>query len=76
MFSAAKTAEVEQSFARARERHSHAIEQVDDRGRHLAHGFGRWLIGEEVAAVDRVVEVQPGRITFALGVDCAVDAAL
>src|ERR1043166_7062439 len=76
MFSAAETAKIEQPFARTRERHAHAIEQVDDRGRHLAHCF-RWrLIGEKVAAVDRVVKVQPGGIVFAFGVNGAVDAAL
>ena len=45
-------------------------------GRHLAHRFDRRLVGEEVAAVNRVVEVFPGRVAFAFGVDGAVDAAL
>src|SRR5215470_5752110 len=56
MFSAAETAEVEQSFTRAREGNTHAIEQVDDRGRHLAHRFCGWLVREKVAAVNRIVE--------------------
>src|SRR5215217_564278 len=59
MFSAAKTAEVEQSFRRAREGNTHAIEQVNDRRRHLAHRFRRWLVREKVAAVDSVVKVFP-----------------
>jgi hypothetical protein len=73
---AAEASEVEQAFLRAREGHAHAVEEVDDRGSHLAHGLGGRLVGEKVAAVDRVVEVLPGRVAFAFGVDRAVDAAL
>ena len=76
MFCAAEATEVEQSFVRAREGNAHAIEQVDDRRRHFAHGFGGRLIGEKVAAVNRVVEVFPGGIAFAFCVDRAVDSAL
>ena len=76
MFRAAEATKIEQAFLRAREGNTHAIEQVNDRGRHLAHGFRRWLIGEKVAAVNSVVEMFPGRIAFAFGVDRAVDAAL
>ena len=61
---------------RAREGNAHAIEKIDDRRRHFAHGFGRRLVREKVAAVNRVVEMFPGRIAFAFGVDRAVDAAL
>src|SRR5215217_4857088 len=60
MFGAAKTAEVEQSFTRAREGHTHAIEKIDDRWRHLAHRFRGWLVCEKVAAVNGVVKVFPG----------------
>src|SRR5205807_10310929 len=59
MLGSAKTTKVEQSFIRSRKRHSHAIEQVDDRRRHLAHGFRRRLIREKVAAINRVVEMLP-----------------
>src|SRR5690349_1182655 len=51
MFSAAETTKIEQSFVGSREGNTHAIEQVDDRGRHFAHRFGRRLVGQEVAAV-------------------------
>src|SRR5262249_3058665 len=60
MFRAAKTTKVEQSFIRAREGNAHAIEQIDDRRRHLAHRFCGWLVREKVAAVNRVVEMFPG----------------
>ena len=56
---AAEAAEVEQAFGRAVEGHAHAVEQVDD-GRARSHiCFDRGLVGEEVAAVDGVVEVLP-----------------
>jgi hypothetical protein len=76
MLRAAEAAEIEQAFFGAREGHTHAVEEIDDRGSHLAHGFGGRLIGEKVAAVDRVVEVLPRRVALAFGVDRAVDAAL
>src|SRR6185436_2813988 len=76
MFSAAKTTKVEQAFRRTRKGNTHAIEQIDDRRRHFAHCFGRRLIREKVAAVNGVVEMFPGGIAFAFGVDRAVDAAL
>ena len=73
---AAEAAEVEQSLGRAVERHAHAVEQVDDAGRRVAHRLDRRLVGEEVAAVDRVVEVLPGGVALALQVLGGVDAAL
>ena len=45
-------------------------------GRHVAHDFDRRLVGEEVAAVHRVVEVLPGGVALALQVLGSVDAAL
>ena len=45
-------------------------------GRHVAHGLHGRLVGEEVAAVDRVVEVLPGGVALALQVLGGVDAAL
>ena len=73
---AAEAAEVEQSFGRAIERHAHAVEQIDDAGSGFAHGLDRRLVGQEVAAVDGVVEMLPGGIAFALQILCGVDAAL
>ncbi len=73
---AAEAAEVEQAFRRAVEGHAHAVEQIDDAGRGFAHGLDRRLVGEEVAAVDGVVEVLPGGIAFALQILGGVDAAL
>ena len=63
---AAEAAKVEQTFGRAIERNAHPVEQIDDAGRGVAHGFDRRLVGEEVATVDRVVEMLPGGIAFAL----------
>ena len=62
----AEAAEIQQSFGRAIERHAHAIEQVDDSRRRVAHLLHRRLVGEKVAAVDRVVKVLPGGIALAL----------
>ena len=73
---AAEAAEVEQAFGRAVERHTHAVEQIDDGGRGLAHGLDGRLIGQEVAAVDGVVKVLRGGVAFALEIFGGVDAAL
>ena len=72
----AKAAKIEQAFLRARERHAHAIKQINDRRRHVAHAFDRRLVREKVAAVNRVVEMLRRRIAFAFRVDRAVDPAL
>ena len=73
---AAETAEVEQALRGAVEGHAHAIEQIDDGGRGLAHQFDRGLVGEEITAVDGVVEVLVGGVALALEVFGGVDAAL
>ena len=73
---AAEAAEVEQPFGRAIEGNAHAVEQVDDARRLVAHLLHRRLVRQEVAAVDGVVEVLPGGVTFALQVLGGVDAAL
>src|SRR6266446_9758832 len=73
---AAEAAKVEQTFGRAIERNAHAVEQIDNAGRGVAHGFDRRLVGEEVASVDGVVEVLPGGIAFAFQVLGGVDASL
>ena len=73
---AAEAAEVEQTFGGAIEGHTHAVEQIDDAGRGLAHGFDGRLVGEEVAAIDGVVKVLRGGVAFALEILGGVDAAL
>ena len=45
-------------------------------GRGLAHGLDGSLVGEEVAAVDGVVEVLGGGVALALQILGGVDAAL
>src|SRR5437764_5494300 len=74
MLRSSEATEIEQAFFRAREGNAHAVEKVNDRGSHLAHGFRRWLIRQKVSAIDRVVKVFPRRIAFAFRVDRAVDA--
>ena len=73
---ATEAAEVEQAFGGAIERDAHAIEEIDDGGRGLAHGLDGRLVGEEVAAIDGVVEVLVGGVAFALEIFGGVDAAL
>ena len=73
---AAEAAEVEEAFRGAIEGHAHAVEQVDDGGAALAHLLDGGLVGEEIAAVDGVVEVGPGAVALALEVLGGVDAAL
>ena len=68
--------EVEETLRRAVEHHAHPVEQVDDPGGRVAHRLDRRLVREEVAAVDRVVEVDLGRVALPLRVDRSVDAAL
>ena len=73
---ASEAAEVEQAFGCPVERHSHSIEEVDDGGALRGHVLDRRLVGEEVAAVDGVVEVLEDGVAFALEVLGRVDAAL
>ncbi len=68
--------EVQIPLGRAVKHHAHAVEQVDDRGALIAHVLDDGLVGQEVAAVNRVVEVDPGRIALALRIDRGVNAAL
>src|SRR5439155_19698539 len=70
---APETAEVEEPFRRPAERHAHAVEEEDDPRPGLAHRLHGRLVGEEVAAVDRVIEVPPGRVALPLPVDRGVD---
>src|SRR5450755_977141 len=71
-----EAAEVEQSFGSAIKRHAHAIEQIDDAGCGFAHGLDLRLVGEEVSAIDSVVEMLPRGIAFPFEIFGGVDAAL
>ena len=65
---AAEAAEVEQALVGAVEGDAHAVEQVDDGGGAGGHVADGGLVGEEVAAVDGVVEVLEDGVTLALEV--------
>ena len=73
---AAETAEIQQAFRRTVEHHAHAVVEIDDRGGGLGHLLDRRLVRQEVAAVDRIVQVDRRRIPLALGVDRPVDTPL
>ncbi len=73
---AAESPEVEQPFRRAVERHTHAVQKLDDARRGVGHALDRRLIGEEVAAVHRLFQMDARTVAFALGVHAGVDAAL
>ena len=73
---ASEAAEVEQAFGRAVEGNAHAVEQIDNAGSGIAHGLHWWLIGEEIAAVDRIVKMLPGRITFTFEILGGVNSTL
>ena len=72
----AETAEIEEPFRSTIERHAHAVKQIDNPGRGFAHGFDRRLVGQEVSAVNGVVEVLPGGVALALEILGGIDAAL
>src|SRR5437868_12095295 len=72
----AETTEIEQAFRSAIEGHAHAVEEVDDSRRGIAHSFDRWLVGEKIAAVNRVIKVLPGGVAFAFQILGSIDAAL
>ena len=74
---AAKTALIAKTFGRAIEGHAQPVHQVDDLRRPIGHFLDRRLMLEEIAAVDRVVEMFPLVVAQLPGeiVD-AVDAAL
>src|SRR5215472_3986228 len=74
--SAAEAAKVEQALRCAIEGNTHAVEQVDDPRRGIAHGLDRRLVGQEVTAVDGVVQVLQRRVALALKVLGGIDAAL
>ncbi len=72
----AEATEVEEALRGAVERHAHPVEQVDDARRRVAHAAHAGLLGEEVPAAKRVLDVDVGVVTLALGVHRAVDPAL
>ena len=74
--SPAKPPEIEQAFRRSVEGHAHAIQQINDPGRRLAHVLDRRLIAQKISAIHRVVKVLPGGIAFALQILRRIDAAL
>src|SRR5207248_495958 len=73
---AAESAKIQQALSGAIEGNAHAVEQVDDGGRGVAHITHWWLVGEKVAAVDGVVKVLRSGVAFALEILCRIDAAL
>src|SRR5207248_10545420 len=73
---ATKAAGVEQAFGGAVEGDAHAVEEIDDGWALFAHELDGGLVGEEVAAVDGVVEVLEGRVAFAFEVLGGVNASL
>src|SRR5581483_416340 len=73
---ASEAAEIEQAFGSAVEGNSHAVEQVNDAGRGIAHVLYRGLIREEVATVNSVIKMLPGRVAFAFKVLGSVDSSL
>ena len=74
---AAEAALVAKAFGRAVEGHAQAVHQVDDPRGPVGHFLDRRLVLQEVAAVDRVVEVLPLVVAELPGeVVDAVDAAL
>src|SRR5579864_4289877 len=76
MQSSAEATEIEQSLRRAIERHAHAVEQIYDPWCRLAHSFHWRLVGQEVAAVNGVVEMLPGGVALALQIFRGIDPAL
>jgi len=72
----AETAIVQEAFGRAIKHDAHAIEEIDDARGVVAHTLDEGLIGEEIAAVDGVVEMLGRGVAFALLVFRGVDAAL
>ena len=72
----AEVAKVEVAFRRAREGNAHAVEHLDELRRRLDHALDRDLVSEEVAAVDRIIEVLVNAVMLALRVHAGIDAAL
>src|SRR5713226_246177 len=71
-----EAAEIKQSFGSAIEGHAHALEQVDNAGRGIAHGLHRRLVGQEIPAEDGIVKVLPSGVALAFEIFGGVDATL
>jgi hypothetical protein len=56
---AAESPPIEIALGRAIERHAQPVHQVDDFRPPIGHFFHRRLMLQKIAAIDRVVEVQP-----------------
>src|SRR5438874_11600276 len=76
MFRASEAAKIEQPFIGTGKGYAHSIEEIDDRRRHLAHRFGGRLIGKEVTAINRVIEMLPNRVAFTFSIHGSVNATL
>ena len=73
---AAEAAEVQQTFRGAAEHDAHPVHQVNNGRSRVAHAFYRRLVGEKIPAVNRIVKVQPGGISFTFGINGAVNSPL
>ena len=62
----AEAPEVQQSFAGAVEHDAHTVQQVNDTGSGIAHALDQGLVRQEVAAVDRIVQVDRRAVTSPL----------
>ncbi len=67
---------VQQSFRRSVEHHAHAVQQIDDARRGLAHALDQRLVRQKIAAVNRVIQVFVDGVALALLIFRRVDAAL
>ena len=72
----AEATKIKQALRSTIEWHTHAIEQIDDCGRGVAHRFHGRLVGEEIPAINRVVKVLPGRVALALQIFRGVNSTL
>ena len=72
----AEVTEVEHALSRTRERHAHAVEHLDQLRRCLDHALDGELVGEEVAAIYRIIEMLIDGVMLPLRVHAGVDAAL
>ncbi len=76
MLGTAEATEIKKALLRAREGNTHAIEEINYRGRQFAHRFRRWLVCKKVSTINCVVEMLPRGVAFSFGVNGAVDATL
>ena len=73
---AAEVTEIQHTFCRTRERHAHAVEHLDELRSCLDHAFDCELVSEEVAAVNRIIEMLIDGIMLTLRIHAGIDAAL